>query len=63
MLQYRGYVAKYRFDDVRSVFQGEVLETERVIRFESRSLEDLRVAFESAVEDYLDECDEDSWSD
>jgi len=59
MMEYKGYVAHVVFDDSVDVFHGEVVNTQDVITFQGRTVDELRKAFEESVDDYLEFCKED----
>lgn len=54
MMDYKGFKAQIDFDSDAGVFVGEVINTRDGITFVGRSVDELRVAFEKAVEDYLE---------
>lgn len=53
MMEYKGYKAQIDFDDEAGIFVGEVINTRDGITFRGRSVDELRVAFRTAVDDYL----------
>ncbi|HYD29725.1 MAG TPA: type II toxin-antitoxin system HicB family antitoxin [Azospirillaceae bacterium] len=55
MMEYKGYKAQIDFDNEAGVFHGEVINLREGITFHGRSVEELRHAFQGAVEDYLAE--------
>ena len=57
MMTYKGYYATVSFDDEAEIFHGEVVGLKDVITFQGRSVEELKVALEDSIEDYLDFCD------
>lgn len=54
MMDYKGYKAQIDFDCDAGVFVGEVINTRDGITFTGRSVDELRAAFERAVEEYLE---------
>lgn len=54
MMDYKGYKAQIDFDCDAGVFVGEVINTRDGITFTGRSVDELRAAFEKAVEEYLE---------
>jgi len=58
MMEYKGYVAKVEFDDEANIFHGEVVNIRDVVTFQGRSVDELRLAFEESVDDYLAFCAE-----
>jgi len=57
-MEYKGYVAKVEFDDEANIFHGEVVNIRDVVTFQGRSVDELRLAFEESVDDYLAFCAE-----
>lgn len=55
-LTYNGYTARIDFDDRDNIFVGRLLGIKDVIAFHADNVADLRLAFEEAVDDYLDAC-------
>ena len=55
-MTYKGYEAVVTFDEDAGVFTGEVINTRDVITFQGATVDDLKLAFEDSVEDYLDFC-------
>ena len=58
MMEYKGYVGKVEFDNEAGTFHGEVVGTRDVITFQGRTVDELKVAFEESVDDYLAFCRE-----
>ncbi len=56
MMEYKGYVGKVEFDDEAGIFHGEVLDTQDVITFQGRSVDELKTAFQGSIDDYLAFC-------
>ncbi len=56
MMTYKGYYATVSFDDEAEIFHGEVVGLKDVITFQGQSVEELKVALEDSVEDYLEFC-------
>lgn len=55
MMEYKGYKAQIDFDNEAGVFHGEAINTRDSIVFRGRSVDELRTAFERAVEEYLEQ--------
>ena len=55
-MEYKGYVGAVEFDEQAELFHGEVLNLRDVVTFEGRSVRELRAAFETSVDDYLEFC-------
>jgi len=57
-MKYKDYEAVIRFDEEDQVLHGRVLNVRDVISFHGGSVEEVRQAFEEAIDDYLDDCAE-----
>ena len=58
VMQYKGYLGVFEFDEDAETFHGRVVNTRDVITFEGRSAKELRRALADSVEDYLAFCAE-----
>ena len=56
ILQYKNYYASVHFSATDEVFFGKILGINDLISFEGASVKELKIAFEEAVEDYLETC-------
>ena len=57
-MTHQGYTARVEFDDRDNIFVGRLLGIGDIVGFHADNVTDLRVAFEEAVEDYLEACKE-----
>ena len=57
-LKYKDFVATLEFSDADNVFYGKILGINDLILFEGSSIDELNKAFEEAVEDYIELCEE-----
>jgi predicted HicB family RNase H-like nuclease len=57
-LSYKGYTARVEFDGRDSIFIGRLLGVRSIISFHGETVVELRLAFQQAVDDYLQECRE-----
>lgn len=55
MMDYKGFKAQIDFDCEAGVFVGEVINLRDAVSFVGRSVDELRTAFEQAVEEYLEQ--------
>ena len=55
---YKGYTAEIKYSDEDGCFIGEIAGIRDIIGFHGDSVSELRAAFEEAVEDYLEMCEE-----
>jgi predicted HicB family RNase H-like nuclease len=53
-----GYVASIELDEDAGLFHGEVINTNDVLTFQGRKLDELKTAFADAIVDYTDWCRE-----
>lgn len=58
MMEYKSYVGQVSFDDEANIFHGEVVNTQDVITFQGRSVEEIRQAFCESIDEYLEWCKE-----
>ncbi|MCG8531286.1 MAG: type II toxin-antitoxin system HicB family antitoxin [Desulfovibrionales bacterium] len=59
MLEYKGYYGFVKIDTEAHIFHGEVVNTNDVITFQGKSVDELEKAFIDSIEDYLEWCRED----
>ena len=55
---YRGYAARIEYNDDDGCFIGHIAGISDVVGFHGESVAELRSAFEEAVDDYLETCEE-----
>lgn len=58
MMSYKGYSGHVEFDDEAGIFFGRVLDLKDVVTFEGTTVEEVRLAFQGSVDDYLEFCEE-----
>ena len=58
ILKYKGYEGSTELDVARGICRGKILLINDLVTYESDSIKGLQNAFEEAVEDYLQTCDE-----
>jgi len=58
ILQYKNYYGSVHFNASDEVFHGKVLGINDLVNFEGTSVKELKSAFEEAIEDYIDTCNE-----
>lgn len=56
MMEYKGYLGEFSFDDKTHIFFGKVSNVKDSITFEGKSIQTLRSALQEAVDDYLAWC-------
>lgn len=55
-MTYKGYAARIEYSDEDGLFVGHIAGIRDVVGFHGESVQELRTAFEEAVNDYLDTC-------
>ena len=55
-MSYKGYSARIEYDDEDRIFTGRLAGIRDGVGFHAETVEDLRAAFEEAVDDYLETC-------
>jgi predicted HicB family RNase H-like nuclease len=58
IIQYKNYYASVHFSAADDVFYGRIVGINDLVSFEGSSVKELKTAFEEAVEDYLDTCNQ-----
>lgn len=57
MMTYKGYSGSVRFDDEAEIFHGEVIGLRDVVTFQGRTVDELKLAFQESIDDYLEFCE------
>ena len=57
-MNHKGYTARIELDDRDGIFVGRVLGLEANVSFHGETATELRAAFETAVDEYLEYCEE-----
>lgn len=55
-MTYKGYSARIEYDDADAILVGHISGIRDIVGFHADSVADLRIAFEQAIDDYLDAC-------
>lgn len=56
-MHYKGYAARIEYSDEDGLFVGHIAGIRDVVGFHGESVQELRSAFEEAVDDYLETCE------
>ena len=56
MLKYKNFIAAIHYSDEDEAFIGRIEDIDSVVSFEGQNIGELKLAFEEAVESYLDFC-------
>jgi predicted HicB family RNase H-like nuclease len=57
-MNHKGYTARVEYDERDSLFVGRVLGLHTIISFHGETVAELRSAFETAIEEFLQDCRE-----
>ena len=55
-MTYQGYAAHIEYSDEAACFVGHIAGIRDIVGFHGESVDELRIAFQDAVEDYLETC-------
>ena len=55
-MTHKGYTARIEFDERDGIFTGRILGVRAIISFHGETVAELKANFETAVDDYLDDC-------
>jgi len=56
MIEYKGYIGWFEFDEKENLFFGKVANIETSILFQGKSVEKVKQAFKDAVNEYIIWC-------
>ena len=56
MMEYKGYIGEVNFDSEAHIFHGEIINTRDVITFQGKTVDELEIAFQESVDDYIEWC-------
>ena len=56
MIEYRGYIGHFAFDEKKNIFYGRLANTHDVITFQGKSVKETKQAFRDAVNDHIEWC-------
>lgn len=56
MIEYKGYVGWFEFDEKANLFLGKVSNIQTSIIFQGKSIENVKRAFQKAINDYISWC-------
>ena len=57
-IQYRGYIGSVEWSEPDKLFYGKILGIEGLYLYEGKTIEELKIDFKDAVDDYYDYCKE-----
>ena len=56
MIEYKGFIGHFTFDDKSNIFIGKVANSQDLITFQGKSLSETKDAFRDSVNSYIDWC-------
>jgi predicted HicB family RNase H-like nuclease len=56
MIEYKGYIGIFEFDEEKNLFYGKVSHIEDLVTFQGKSVKEVKEAFEDAVSEYITWC-------
>ncbi len=56
MIEYKGYVGVYEFDEKNNLLYGKVSNIDDLVTFQGKSIKQIQEAFEDAVNEYIAWC-------
>lgn len=56
MMNYKGYVGCFEFDEKTTLFLGRISNIQDLITFQGKSIETTQQSFQDAVNEYIDWC-------
>ena len=56
MIEYKGFIGHFKFDETKSVFYGRVANTHDLITFQGKSVKETELNFQDAIDEHLAWC-------
>lgn len=56
MINYKGYIGNFAFDETKNIFYGRVANTHDLITFQGKSVREAQEAFQDAINEHLEWC-------
>ena len=56
MINYKGYIGHFAFDETKNMFYGKVANTHDLIVFQGKSIRGLQESFQDAINEHLEWC-------
>ena len=53
MIEYKGFIGHFKFDETKSMFYGRVANSHDLITFQGKSVASTRQAFQDAVDEHI----------
>ncbi len=56
MIDYKGYIGWFKFDEKTNLFQGRVSNVQSLITFQGKSVDATKKAFQDSINEHIDWC-------
>ena len=56
MIEYKGFICHFAFNEVDKLFHGKVANSHYLIEFKSKSLRELKEVFHTAIDEHIEWC-------
>ena len=56
MIEYKGFIGHFKFDETKNMFYGRVANTNDLIIFQGKYVKETELNFRDAIEEHLDWC-------
>jgi predicted HicB family RNase H-like nuclease len=56
MINYKGYIGHFTFDETKNIFYGRVINSHDLIIFQGKSIKETQEAFQDAINEHLEWC-------
>jgi len=56
MIEYKGYIGHFTFDETKNIFYGKVANTQDLITFQGKSIKETQHAFRDAINEHIEWC-------
>ncbi|OJW49647.1 MAG: hypothetical protein BGO67_03840 [Alphaproteobacteria bacterium 41-28] len=57
MIEYKGYIGQFTFNEIYNLFRGRVANSHYLIEFEGKSMRELKEAFHTAIDEHIAWCE------
>ena len=56
MIEYKGFVGHFKFDETKNMFYGCVANTNDFITFQGKSVKEIKQHFQDAIDEHIEWC-------
>lgn len=53
MIEYKGFIGHFKFDETKNMFYGRVANTHDLIIFQGKSVKEIKQHFQDAIEEHI----------